>query len=124
MPARSGSQQRLFGMVHAYQQGKLKRAPAKIRQVAARISPEDAKDFAATSHENLPDRKKEARQQIAVLLVKRAAQTPQPAAQLVKVARRFLAGEPLIPALQSEFPAASLVTCQRAAAQLMSHCTR
>lgn len=57
MPAVSESQQRLFGMVHAYQKGKLKHAPKKIRDVAKHISKEDAKHFAETKHDGLPERK-------------------------------------------------------------------
>lgn len=57
MPAVSESQQRLFGMVHAYQKGRLKHAPAKIRRVAKHISEEDAEHFARTSHDGLPERK-------------------------------------------------------------------
>lgn len=63
MPAVSGSQQRLFGMVHAYQKGKLKRAPKKIREIARHISKEDAKHFAETKHDGLPDRKKDKKQE-------------------------------------------------------------
>lgn len=44
-------------MVHAYQKGKLKHAPKKIRQIAAHISDEDAKHFAETKHDGLPERK-------------------------------------------------------------------
>ena len=58
MPAVSESQQRLFGMVHAYQKGKLKHAPKKIRDVAKHISKEDAKHFAETKHDGLPERKR------------------------------------------------------------------
>lgn len=58
MPAVSESQQRLFGMVHAYQKGKLKHAPGKIRQIARHISEEDAEHFARTKHDGLPERKK------------------------------------------------------------------
>lgn len=57
MPAESKSQARLFGMVHAYQKGKLKKAPLKVRQMAKRISPEDATDFAKTKHDGLPEKK-------------------------------------------------------------------
>jgi hypothetical protein len=42
VPARSQSQQRLFGMVHAYQSGKLDKPPAKIQSVAEHISPQSA----------------------------------------------------------------------------------
>lgn len=56
MPAKSQSQQRLFGMVRAYQTGKLKRAPQKVTETAAGISAEDARHFAATKHDTLPDR--------------------------------------------------------------------
>lgn len=57
MPAKSKSQQRLFGMVHAYKQGKLKNAPKKIKDVAKHISDEDAKDFAKTKSSKLPEKK-------------------------------------------------------------------
>lgn len=57
MPATSASQQRLFGMVHAYQKGKLKKAPKKIRELAERISEEDASHFARTSHDDLPEKR-------------------------------------------------------------------
>lgn len=62
MPAVSSSQQRLFGMVHAYQRGKLKHAPAKIKQVAKHIDKTDATHFAATKHKGLPEHVKEAMQ--------------------------------------------------------------
>lgn len=57
MPAVSQSQQRLMGMVHAYQKGKLKHAPKKIREVAKHISEEDAEHFAKTKHDGLPSKK-------------------------------------------------------------------
>lgn len=58
MPAKSKSQQRLFGMVHAYQKGKLKHAPASVKRIAKHISKEDAEHFAKTRHEGLPETKK------------------------------------------------------------------
>jgi hypothetical protein len=57
MPARSKSQQRLFGMVHAYQKGKLKDAPESIKEIARSISDEDAEHFAKTKHKELPEKK-------------------------------------------------------------------
>jgi hypothetical protein len=54
MPAKSKSQQHLFGMVRAYQEGNMKHAPAKIKEVANHISPQDAHDFAATNTKKLP----------------------------------------------------------------------
>lgn len=54
MPAKSKSQQRLMGMVHAHQQGKLKNPPKKIKDVAKHIKPDDATDFAKTKHKGLP----------------------------------------------------------------------
>ena len=53
----SKSQQRLFGMVHAYQKGKLKNAPEEVKKIAKGIKKSDAKDFASTKHEGLPERK-------------------------------------------------------------------
>lgn len=57
MPAVSKKQQRLFGMVHAYQKGKLKHAPKNIAEIAAHISKSDAKHFAETKHKGLPEKK-------------------------------------------------------------------
>lgn len=58
MPAKSKSQQRLFGMVHAYNKGELQCSPAlrkRIAAIAAGISDEDARHFAETSHKGLPN---------------------------------------------------------------------
>lgn len=60
MPARSKSQQRLFGMVHAYNKGEFSGSKALQRRVASlarRISDETARHFAETPHGNLPERK-------------------------------------------------------------------
>jgi hypothetical protein len=55
MPAKSKSQQRLMGMVHAYKQGKLSKAPATVKKVAASISDTDAEDFATTKHKDIKE---------------------------------------------------------------------
>jgi hypothetical protein len=60
MPSHSKSQQHLFGMVHAYQKGQLKQAPAKIKEVAKHISPTSATHFAETKTEELPEHVKAA----------------------------------------------------------------
>jgi hypothetical protein len=46
-------------MVHAYQKGKLKNAPTRVRDIAEHISEEDAEHFAKTRHDGLPERKKD-----------------------------------------------------------------
>lgn len=46
-----------MGMVHAYKNGKLKKAPKKIKEVAKHISDEDARDFAKTKHDGLEEKK-------------------------------------------------------------------
>lgn len=57
MPATSKSQQKLFALVHLYQQGKLPtdKVSAKIKRIAKSISPEDAKKYASTSHAGLKE---------------------------------------------------------------------
>jgi hypothetical protein len=57
MPAQSKAQQRFFGMVHAYQTGKLSGddASKSVKRVAKTISPDDAKKYAATSHDELSE---------------------------------------------------------------------
>lgn len=58
MPAKSKSQQRLFGMVHAYQKGELKNPSSEIKSIAKSISKKDAEDFAETKHKGLPNKVK------------------------------------------------------------------
>jgi hypothetical protein len=57
MPSTSKSQQRLFGIVHAYQTGKIPagKISAKIKKIASSISPEDAKKYASTPHADLKE---------------------------------------------------------------------
>jgi len=58
MPAKSKSQQRLFGMVHAYQKGELKNPSKEVKDIASSISDKDAEDFAETKHKGLPNKVK------------------------------------------------------------------
>lgn len=57
MPAQSKEQQKFFGMVQAYQSGKLSddKVSKSIKRVANTISPEEAKKYATTSHANLKE---------------------------------------------------------------------
>lgn len=60
MPAKSRSQQRLFGMVHAYNKGEFHGSCSlrnRIAGIARRISDEDAQHFAKTPQKNLPETK-------------------------------------------------------------------
>ncbi len=59
MPAVSIKQQRLFGMVHAAQKGKLKNPSPQVAEIAKTIDPADATDFAKTKHKGLPEKKPE-----------------------------------------------------------------
>lgn len=55
MPAKSKSQQRLMGMVHACQKtGKC--ASSEVEKIAKSIKSGDATDFAETKHKNLPNK--------------------------------------------------------------------
>ena len=58
MPAKSKSQQRLFGMIHAYQKGKLKNASPEVKKIAKGIDKDSATHFAETKHKGLPERVK------------------------------------------------------------------
>ena len=53
MPAKSKSQQRLFGMVDAYQKGELDNASEEVKDIAKEISHKDARKFAKTKHKGL-----------------------------------------------------------------------
>lgn len=60
MPAKSKSQQRLFGMLHAYNKGELhgsKSLMRKMKSMSSRISDENARHFAETPHKGLPEKK-------------------------------------------------------------------
>ena len=60
MPAKSKSQQRLFGMLHAYNKGELhgsKSLMRKMKSMSGHISDEDARHFAETPHKGLPEKK-------------------------------------------------------------------
>ena len=69
MPAKSKSQQRLFGMVHAYQKGELDNPSAEIKDIAKSISKKDAKDFAETKHKGLPNKVKKSKKNEDVVKV-------------------------------------------------------
>ena len=56
--SKSKAQQKLFGMVHAAQKGKLKNPSTEVAKIASEISDKDAKDFASTKHKGLPERVK------------------------------------------------------------------
>lgn len=63
MPAVSKSQQRLFGMVHAYNKGELRagrRLTGMVARLSEGISDEDARHFAKTKHDGLPEKKAQA----------------------------------------------------------------
>lgn len=60
MPAQSKSQQRLFGMLHAYNKGEFKGSKSlrkKLQNMSKHISDESAVHFAETPHKGLPEKK-------------------------------------------------------------------
>lgn len=59
MPAKSKSQQRLFGIVHAIQNGEAKKGKfsKKIVEMAKRMDPESVRHFASTKTDDLPEKK-------------------------------------------------------------------
>lgn len=57
MPAKSKSQQRLFGLVRKCQKTGECDSP-EIKKVSKSISSKDAKKYASTKHEGLPEKKK------------------------------------------------------------------
>lgn len=59
MPAQSKAQQRFMGMVHAAQKGDLDNPSPEVSKAADSMSDKDAKDFASTKHDGLPDHVKE-----------------------------------------------------------------
>ena len=59
MPAQSKAQQRFMGMVHATQKGDMETPSPEVEKAANSMSDKDAKDFASTSHDGLPEKLKE-----------------------------------------------------------------
>jgi hypothetical protein len=59
MPAHSKAQQRFMGMVHAAQKGDMENPSPEVEKAADSMSDKDAKDFASTKHDGLPDHVKE-----------------------------------------------------------------
>jgi hypothetical protein len=59
MPAQSKAQQRFMGMVHAAQKGDMENPSPEVQKAADSMSDKDAKDFASTKHDGLPDHVKE-----------------------------------------------------------------
>jgi hypothetical protein len=71
MPAVSKAQQRFMGMVHATQKGDMKNPSPEVSKAANSMTDKDAKDFASTSHKELPDHiKEELKQKIREILRK------------------------------------------------------
>ncbi len=60
MPAKSKAQQKMFGIAHAIQQGKMPASKARgpATDVAKAAKPKDVKDFASTKTKNLPQKVK------------------------------------------------------------------
>lgn len=60
--AKSKSQQRLFGMVHAYNKGELNKSDidpdlySKVKKIASGMTDKDAKKIAKTNHDDLPEK--------------------------------------------------------------------
>jgi len=57
MPAKSKSQQRFFGMVHAAQKGGKGTKNPAVASAAKKMSPDSVGHFAKTKHKGLPDKK-------------------------------------------------------------------
>jgi len=57
MPAKSKAQQRLFGLVRAYQKGKVpsSKVSSKIKKIAKSVSPADAEKYASTPTADLKE---------------------------------------------------------------------
>ena len=56
MPAKSKSQQRLFGMVDAYKNGELGHPSKEVKDIADNMSTKEVKKFAKTKQKGLPEK--------------------------------------------------------------------
>ena len=57
--AKSKSQQRLFGMVHAVQKGTIAAPTKNVEKIAKTVSPKEVMKFATTKTKNLPEKVKQ-----------------------------------------------------------------
>ena len=57
MPAVSKAQQRFMGMVYATKKGEMTNPSPEVAKAAASMKKKDAKDFASTKHDELPEKK-------------------------------------------------------------------
>ena len=64
--AESKSQQRLMGMVRAAQKGDLPNASDQVKGLAKSMGISDVKDFAKTKHDELPEKKEEKKESVAL----------------------------------------------------------
>lgn len=64
MPSKSKSQQRLFGMVDAYQKGDLKNPSKKIKDIAKEMPNKEVKKFAKTKRKGLPNKVKKTNESV------------------------------------------------------------
>lgn len=99
MPAKSKSQQRLFGMVHAYKKGELNTKGVdvdllkKIKKIAGGIKDKSAKKFAKTKHKGLPEVKEKHRltfKQFLVEVTEKERKAMIPPASVQKVLKRMM----------------------------------
>lgn len=68
MPAKSKSQQRLFGMAHAYNKGELPDASEEVKELAKSLKKKQVKEFAETKHKGLPNKVKKKKKKKAEML--------------------------------------------------------
>jgi hypothetical protein len=93
MPATSKKQQRLMGIVHALQAGKLKpsQVSGQAKRMAKQMDPQDAEDFAKTKHKGLPEKSAAIANPFTVLRMLKAADlnaTVRKTEQAVRAAER------------------------------------
>lgn len=90
MPAKSKSQRRFFGMVHAYQQGKLdtssipKDVLDQIKAAAKSMTQKASKDFAESKEKGLPQHVSESRMTFKQFLISESHYTPGKVRQLAR----------------------------------------
>lgn len=103
MPAKSKSQQRLMGMAYALKTGEMKKSDfdnkslyKKVKKLSDNMSKEDLKDYAETSHKNLPDKKEQVLRQYIKHIINEyrrsfepPLQPPEPEIDGKKVMKKF-----------------------------------
>jgi hypothetical protein len=84
MPAKSKKQQRLFGMVRAFQKGEMKSPSPKVASLGKRMKPKSVKKFAKTKRRGLPEKVRKEDIELEIRQILEGVLTPEQIQTLIE----------------------------------------